>query len=396
MAQPLAGFRIVDCTQFVAGPMATMILADQGADVVKIESPRGGDLTRRLGNAPAPGLAPTFVTTNRNKRSAAIDVKTPEGRDLVKRLVASADLFAQNFRPGVVERLGLDEPALRAVRPDLVYVSITGFGETGPYVGKRAYDPVIQALSGLADIQADPETNRPRMMRLILSDKVTALTAAQAMTAALLGRARTGEGTHVRLAMLDAVVAFLWPEGMAGHTLARPDARPAARWLSKRDLIFETADGYVTVGAVSDAEWRALAAAAGHPEWVEDPRFRTPADRLRNVEERLDLTAEAIRTRTTDEWLEALDRAGVPSARVNRREDLLADPQIVANELVVEREHPHAGRMREPRPAARFGEGAAPLRHAAPLLGEHTAGILGEIGLDAGAIAELRARGVVA
>lgn len=396
MSQPLEGFRIVDLTQFVAGPMATMILADQGADVIKVETPQGGDLTRRLGNAPVPGLAPTFVTTNRNKRSIAIDLKRAEGVELVARLSETADLFAHNFRPGVIERLGLGELFLRARKPDLVYVSISGFGDTGPYVHKRAYDPVIQALSGLADVQAEPGTNRPRMMRLIVPDKVSALTAAQAMTAALLGRARSGRGTHVRLSMLDAVVAFLWPEAMAGHTFLRPDARRPARWLSRRDLIFETADGYLTAGAVSDAEWKALAETAGHPEWVADPRFRTPADRLRHVDERLDLTAEAMRAKTTAEWLDALDRAGVPSARVNRREDLFDDPQIAANRLLVEREHPHAGPMREPRAPARFGDEDPPLRYAAPLLGEHTDAVLHEIGIDEATRGRLRDQGVVA
>ncbi|MGH7859783.1 MAG: CaiB/BaiF CoA transferase family protein [Candidatus Binatia bacterium] len=393
MTLPLEGTRIVDLTQFVAGPMATMILADQGADVIKVEPPDGGDLTRRLGAGPVPGMSPTFVTTNRNKRSVAVDLRRPEGLGVVRRLVAAADLFVENFRPGVVERLGLDEPSLRAVRSDLVYVSIRGFGESGPYAHKRAYDPVIQATSGLADIQSDPETNRPRMMRLIVPDKVTALTAAQAMTAALLARSRTGEGQRVRLSMLDAVIAFLWPEGMAGHTYERPDPRPA-RWLSKRDLIFETTDGFLTVGAVSDAEWRGLAEAVGHPEWIDDPRFRTPVDRLRNVDARLDLTAEAIRSRSTSEWLATLERAGVPCARVNRREDLFRDPQVAANGLIVEREHPHAGRMREPRPPVRFGEQESPLRHPAPLLGEHTDEVLTEAGLG-DEIDRLRGAGVV-
>src|SRR5713101_2664154 len=208
MPGPLNGFRIVDVTQMVSGPMATMMLADQGADVIKVEPPGIGDLTRALAGRHR-GMSPVFAIVNRNKRSIVIDLKTARGLELLKQLVATADIFIQNFRPGAADRMGLGEEALRAVKPNLIYVSISGFGERGPYVHKRTYDPVIQALSGLASIQADPD-GRPRMMRVIVPDKVTALTAAQAMTAALLARERNGAGQHVRLAMLDAVIAFIW------------------------------------------------------------------------------------------------------------------------------------------------------------------------------------------
>ena len=375
---PLDGVRVVDLTQFVAGPMATMMLADQGAEVIKVESPGGGDLTRRLGGPT--GMSAMFLSVNRSKRSVAIDLKRPEGRDIVNRLVATADLFVENFRPGVAARLGLDEPALRRNRPDLIYVSINGFGERGPSAHKRAYDPVIQAASGLADIQADPETGRPRMIRLVVPDKVTALTAAQAMTAALYRRLRDGEGYHVRLAMLDAVVAFHWPEGMAGWTLL-DSKRPTHPWTSRRDLIFEVDDGYLTVGAVSDTEWQALARAVGHQEWIEDPRFRTPAARIRNADVRLELTAEALVGKGRAEWLAILDEAGVPCAPVVRRDELATDPQVVANGLVAEQQHPVVGRILQPRPAARFDEGLPPPRPA-PVLGADTEAVLCELGLE--------------
>jgi crotonobetainyl-CoA:carnitine CoA-transferase CaiB-like acyl-CoA transferase len=393
MAGPLAGYRIVDLTQMVSGPMATMILGDQGADVIKVE-PRGGDLTRALGGA-GDGLAPLFVTTNRNKRSLVVDLKQPRGVELLKRLVARADVFVQNFRPGAVERLGLGEPELRAERPDLVYVSISGFGESGPYAQQRVYDPVIQALSGLASIQGDPTTGRPRMIRLIVPDKVTALTAAQAITAALLARERTGRGQHVRLAMLDAVIAFLWPEGMTAHTFV--DRRhDATRPLETRDLVFETVDGYLTAGAVSDAEWAGLARALEHPEWTDDPRFATPVARIRNANARLDQTAEVLRTRSTGEWLARLRAEGVPSAPVLAREQVIDDPQVRANGVIVESVHPRAGRMRQPRPAARFAETPSAIRRAAPVAGEHTDEVLREVGFSGEAIRELRAGGVVA
>ncbi|TDJ00152.1 MAG: CoA transferase, partial [Deltaproteobacteria bacterium] len=318
MAGSLDGYRIIDATQLISGPMATMILADQGADVIKVEPPGSGDLTRALGGARR-GMAPIFATTNRNKRSIVIDLKSPRGKELLGRLVAGADLFVQNFRPGKAEQMGIGELALRQMRPDLVYVSISGFGESGPFAHQRVYDPVIQALSGLASIQGG--SGPPRMLRLIVPDKVTALTAAQAMTAALLARERTGEGQHVRLSMLDAVICFLWPEGMARHTFIGKDigvSRPS----DTRDLVFETADGYITAGAVSNAEWQALARALEHPEWLEDARFKTPAGRVKHADARLRLTAEVLKTRSSAEWLQQLDAAQVPCAPILSREQV--------------------------------------------------------------------------
>jgi crotonobetainyl-CoA:carnitine CoA-transferase CaiB-like acyl-CoA transferase len=393
MPGPLHGFRIIDVTQMISGPMATMMLADQGADVIKVEPPGTGDLTRALAGRRR-GMSPTFAVANRNKRSIAINLKDSRGIDLLKRMVARADLFVQNFRPGTVERMGIGEEALRAVNPKLVYVSISGFGERGPYVHKRTYDPVIQALSGLASIQAD-ESGRPRMLRVIVPDKVTALTAAQAMTAALLARERTGKAQHVRLAMLDAVISFIWPESMAGYTFIGPD-RAIMRPANTRDLIFRTADGYITCGAVSDSEWAGLCRALERPEWMEDERFKTPAGRMKFADARLELAAEVLISRTSAEWLARLDAEQVPCAPIQTRDDLLTDPQVAANGMIIESIHPHAGAMREPRPAARFEATPAELRIPAPMLGEHTDAVLTEAGITGSELAELHMTGVVA
>lgn len=391
MSGPLAGYRIIDATQMISGPMATMVLADQGADVIKIEPPGIGDLTRALGGPR--GMSPTFTVVNRNKRSVVLNLKEQQGREILNRLIATADLFVQNFRPGVVEQMGIGEATLRQIKPNLVYVSISGFGESGPYVRKRVYDPVIQALSGLASIQSDPITGRPHMMRLIVPDKVTALTAAQAMTAALLARERTGEGQHVRLAMLDAVVSFLWPEAMAAHTFI--STKDVVTRPQVRDLVFETTDGYITVGVVSDAEWIGLTKALEHPEWLDDARFKTPAGRVKYADVRLEMTAEVLTTRSSAEWLARLDAEQVPCAPILRREDLFTDPQIAANALIVESEHPSVGRMRQPRPAARFERTPAELYSPAPRLGEHTEVVLTELGFSEGERTALRERGVV-
>jgi crotonobetainyl-CoA:carnitine CoA-transferase CaiB-like acyl-CoA transferase len=391
---PLHGYRVIDVTQMISGPIATMILGDQGADVIKVEPPGGGDLVRQLG-AVRGGMAPTFVTSNRNKRSIVLDLKSARGLALFERLVAGAHAFVQNFRPGKAEAMGIGEEALRRIRPDLVYVSISGFGETGPYADKRVYDPIIQALSGLADIQADHTTGRPRMVRVILPDKLTAVTAAQGITAALLARERTGQGQHVRLSMLDATISFLWPEGMSAHTFLADRERDAGPSLAQ-DLIFETADGFITAGAVSDAEWEGLARAVGHPEWLDDERFRTAAGRIAHVEDRLRLLAEVLRTRSSADWLERFDAAQVPCAPVLRRKDLPDHPQVRANELIVESVHPHAGPMREARPAVRFDQTPADIRRPAPALGEHTDEILAELGCEPSEIAALREARVVA
>jgi len=391
---PLDGTRIIDISQMISGPIATMILGDQGADVIKVEPPGTGDLVRELGAARG-GLAPTFTTSNRNKRSIVLDLKDARGLAALGRLVAGADVFVQNLRPGKAEALGVGEAALRRIRPDLLYVSISGFGETGPYAHKRVYDPIIQALSGLADIQADRETGRPRMVRVIVPDKVTALTAAQAITAGLLARERTGEGQHLRVSMLDATVSFLWPESMDAHTFLDPRGIEPHPPLAQ-DLVFETADGYITAGAVSDAEWEGLTRAAEHPEWLEDERFRTAADRVAHVDARLALMAEAMPKRTTAEWLERLDAEQVPCAPVVRREELPQHPQIRASNLIVESVHPHAGPMRETRPPAQFDRTPASIRRPAPALGEHTDEVLAEAGYSPEEIAELRRARVVA
>ena len=393
MPGPLTGYRIVDLTAMISGPVATMMLADQGAEVIKVEPP-AGDIVRRMGHDLG-GVTSSFVSANRSKKSVVLDLKSDRGRGLLDRLVESADVFVQNFRPGTAERMGIGEDAVRARRPDVVYVSISGFGERGPYRHKRVYDPVIQALSGLADIQTDRETGRPMMVRTIIPDKVTALTAAQAITAALLHRERTGEGQHVRLAMLDAMVAFLWPEGLVNLTVVDREL-PEPRSRLAPDLIYRTRDGYITVGAVSDSEWQGLCAALERPDWLSNPLFATPHDRTVNVVERLEQTQEVLRQRTTSEWLERLDAHQVPCAPVLTQPELVEHPQVVANELVELRAHPDMGPYRQARPAARFEGSPSGIAGHAPRLGEHTREVLAGLGLGPAAIDSLYAERAVA
>jgi crotonobetainyl-CoA:carnitine CoA-transferase CaiB-like acyl-CoA transferase len=387
MPGPLHGYRVVDLTSNVAGPLATMILGDQGADVIKVEAPDGGDATRAGGNRRA-GFTASFVNNNRNKRSIVLDLKTRSGLQALMRLVAGADVFVQNFRPGVAERLGVGEEAVRAASPKIVYVSISGFGEKGPYAEKPAYDPVIQGFSGLATVQAGSDEARPRLLRTILPDKLTAITASQAITAALLARERTGEGQHVRLSMLEAVLAFLWASDMGGQTFVgdEPERQEPA---SAFDLIYETADGYMTVAALTDRQWAGLARVVSRLEWLEDERFKTPALRQRNIDARLELTQAALMARPAAEWLELLTAAGIPCGPVLTRNQVIRHPQVAALGLVVETDHPQAGRLRQTRAAAGFSQTPAEIRRGAPALGEHTQEILAELGYSAAEIAEL-------
>ena len=253
MSGPLSGFKVLDMSRVLAGPVATVLLADQGADVIKVE-PLKGDVIRAMGGG---GVTPGFLTANRGKRSIALDLKCEEGINIVKRLASEADVFVQNFRPGAIDGMGLGESVIREINPKIIYVSMSGFGEEGPYAHKRVYDPVIQALSGLADLQATDELDRPRMVRTVIPDKTTGITAAQAITAALLARERTGVGQHIKVAMLDVMVAYLWQEGLAGLTLVGEEDR-VKRGQRSKDLIYETSDGFITAGAVSDAEWKGM------------------------------------------------------------------------------------------------------------------------------------------
>jgi len=392
MAGPLAGVRIVDLSAVISGPLATMLLADQGAEVIKVE-PRGGDITR-LSSFAHGGISALFANANRGKRSLAVDLDQPAGREIVLKLVARADVFVQNFRPGAVERMGLGEPDLRRVRPGLIYVSISGFGESGPYASQRVYDPIIQGLTGNIAVQKHNQSGERDLVRNIVCDKSSAYTAAQAITAALFARERGAGGQHVRVAMLDASLAFFWPDGMMRHTFPG-DANAPGVTLYELYRLAETADGQILLFAASDLEFAGFCRAIDRPELSEDPRFKTLPDRLQNAAAMLAIQKEEVRKRPSRLLLERLAAEGVPCGPVHELEQVLSDPQIAANGAIVESEHPHAGRMRQPRPPARFDRTPAVAGSPAPLLGEHSDAILAELGYGESERRELRSSGTV-
>lgn len=378
MPGPLDGIRVVDFTTMIAGPYGTMILADQGADVIKIEAPVNSDHARRAGYGQR-HFSAAFVNCNRNKRSMAIDVKQEEGLKLLLKVVATADVFVQNFRPGVMKRLGIDYDDLKAVNPKLIYLSMSGWGERGPWAHKPVYDPIIQALSGLTSVQGGSDEARPRLIRTILPDKLTGITASQAVTSALFARERTGEGQHVRLSMLDSIVAFMWASDMGSQTFIgkEVDVAAAATFI---DLIYETSTDYISISVMTNNQWVSLCRAFDKPAWLDDERFKTPAGRDRHANARLELIQSVLITKPADHWLEVLEEAGVPCAPVLKRHEMIRHPQVEASEVVVEVEHPHAGPLRQARNAARFEQNETEMRYGAPHLGEHTHELMTELG----------------
>lgn len=393
MSGPLSGYKILDLTTVISGPFATMLLGDQGADIIKVESTVSPDHARGAGYG-ANQFTATFLNNNRSKRAITLNLKSEKGREILFELVKSCDVLIQNFRPGVVERLGIGEEQVREHKPDIIYASISGFGEDNPWSHKPVYDPIIQAISGLTTIQGGSDEERPRLVRTILPDKLTGMTTAQAITAALAYKERTGEGQHVRVSMLDTVVSFLWSSDMGGQTFVGKEvsSQRAATFI---DLIYETKTSYISVSAMANNQWQALCKAVDHPEWLEDERFSTPALRDQHANERLQLTQDALLNKSAEQWLEILELAGVPCAPVLNRREMIEHPVIKASKLIIETDHPIAGPIRQTRPAARFSKSEPEIQRGAPLLGEHNAEILGALGYDNEALATLREQGII-
>jgi crotonobetainyl-CoA:carnitine CoA-transferase CaiB-like acyl-CoA transferase len=354
-----------------------MILADQGADVIKIESP-AGDHMRRVGTKHK-GMTSSFLTCNRGKRSMCVDVKQSKGLALVLELVKSADVLVQNFRPGVIERMGLGEDRVRELKPDIIYLSISGFGKNGPYAHQRVYDPVIQALSGLADVQRDQKTGVPRMVRTIICDKTTALTAAHAITTALFYREKTGEGQTMDLAMLDTMVGFLWPETMGSLSFVGKEQDPAHSQKSP-DLVFKTADGYITAGANSDSEWEGMCNALNRPDLICDPRFKTAQARSENIAQRRQIVSDEISSWVSETILERFDLGGVASAPILTRIELINNPQIVDNNILTIIKDEVLGDVRVPRPPVQHSGQPTCVRKLAPFQGADNRALMLELG----------------
>jgi len=387
---PLSGIRILELTTTVSGPMAAMTLADQGADVIKIEPPLVGDPARYLGPSRG-GVSSMFASLNRNKRSVVLDLKDDDERAVFLRLVETADVLIENYRPGVLDRLGLGYETLSALRPELVYASITGYGD-GPYQNRRVFDPLIQATSGTAAAQGiDEATN----VRTVIFDKVTALTTAQGVTAALLERERTGRGQHLPVTMLESALSYQWPDVMWSHSFVGDGVSDGPAELADWFPLFRAKDGPVAIILTSDqavellSVWRAA-------ELHLDPRFATLHDRVRNGTAFVESVNALLADVTTAEVCETLDAFGIPVARLNALDEVFDDEQVRHLGSVVQAEHPDAGPMRLARPPVPFhGERATGEhfpRRPAPRVGEHVAEVLAELGVEGDMIERLTAR----
>lgn len=392
---PLAGVRVLDLSIALTGPYACALLGDQGADVVKVERPGIGDIGRWVGVS-VNGMSALFQVCNRGKRSIAVDIAKEPGRDIVRQLAAHADVVVENYRPGVMARAGLGYDDLRARNPDVIYASLSGFGAEGPYAGKSAYDTVIQAYGGFAANQADADTGEPRFLNQTAADKVTAMYASQAITAALFARVRGRGGQHVELSMLDAVVSFLWADAAGNEVLVdSPATQPSSFVQNFRPIRF--ADGWGIVTPTSDADFAGMCKAFGI-DGYDDPRVATIAQRREHADvtrQFMDRVRDAALALSTADAIARMEAERVPCGVVLSPAELTRDAHAHAIGLFEESEHPTAGRLRQPRHPARFGATPAALGGPAPTLGQHTDELLAEIGL-ANQTGELRADGVVA
>ena len=386
---PLDGFRVLDLSRFLSGPYTTMVLAELGADVVKVERFPEGDDSRRLGPK-VNGESYPFGMPNRSKRSLAVDLKSPTGRDLFLRLAAESDLVIENFRPGVVQRLGIDYNAVRAARPDILYCSISGFGQTGPYRDRPGFDIMAQGVTGFLRMTGQPD-GRPAKVGIAINDIAAGSTAIYSIMAAQMVRERTGNGQYIDISLVDAGLAWtLWEAGAYFGSGEVPAAAGTRHRRSTPYQAYSTADGFVTIGANNDKLWQRFAQdVVDRPEWLTDPRFETLPDRMAHIDE-LEQEIEAITTtRTTEEWVEICDKAGVPGGPVLTYDETLVDPHVVARDMVVDLEHPIIGPMRTVGTGARFSGLDFEVRGPAPWLGQHTREVLSERGVSEDEIARL-------
>ena len=409
-AQPLAGVRVLDLSRVLAGPWCTQNLADLGADVIKIERPlrdgAGGDDTRGWGPPFLPGRdgedtaeAAYFLGTNRNKRSITVDIATPDGQALVRRLAAQCDVFVENFKVGDMARYGLDAATLHAELPRLVYCSITGFGQTGPYSDRAGYDYAIQGLGGLMSVTGERDDlpgGGPQKVGVAVADLFTGMYATVAILAALRHRDATGEGQHIDMALLDTQVAMLANLGANYLATGTPPRRAGnAHQNIVPYQVFEASDGHLILAVGNDGQFAKFCEIAGCPQFATDPRFARNADRVRHRAVLVPQLADILRTRTKRAWLDALEAAKVPCGAINDLGEVFADPHVGARGMTVPMPHPLSDTLRLVASPMKFSATPVQYRRPPPLLGEHTAEVLLERGWTADEVAELQRRGVL-
>ncbi len=387
---------MLDLTQIMAGPYCTMMLADMGADVVKVEKPNGGDDTRRMGPPFIEGESAAFLGINRNKRSIVIDLRSDPGRELAQRMARESDVLVQNFRPGSLDRMGLGYEQVREINPTIVYCTISGFGATGPYAQRGGFDLVTQGMSGLMSVTGHAG-GPPAKVGVPLCDLNAGMFGAIGILTAYISRLRTGQGQHVDTSLLEGGIAYtFWESAMFFATGEVPEPKGSAHRLTAPYQAFETSDGYVNIGAANQANWERLCAAIDRDELASDPRFIEPRDRMNNLDELVSTLETTFAQHSSDHWLKTLEAAGVPAGPINDLAEVYADPQVRAREMMVETEHPIAGRVKNIGIPIKLSETPGRFQRPAPTLGQHTNEVVTELGCSPNEIDKLRSEGIVA
>jgi crotonobetainyl-CoA:carnitine CoA-transferase CaiB-like acyl-CoA transferase len=392
---PLKGIKVIELAQIMAGPTCGMLLADMGADVIKVEKLPGGDDTRSYTEPLQGGESAAFMMLNRNKRGIAVNLKTAGGLEVVKKLVAEADVVTENYRKGTLEKLGIGYEVMQAINPRLVYCAISGYGRTGPYADKGGFDLIAQGFAGIMSVTGEPG-RPPAKSGTSIADINAGIFAALGIVSALFARVHTGRGQMVETSLMEAAIQqTYWQSAIYFATGQNSGPSGSAHILTAPYQAFPTSDGWINVGGANQSNWERIVKALGRPELATDPRFLTNGDRMRNLPALTEILGALFRKRPSADWIREFEAAGVPVGPVNKIGEMLADPQVAAREMVVEVDHPKAGRMKALGFPVKFTDTPAKVERAAPLLGQHTNEILATLGYDAAAIERLRAEGAV-
>jgi crotonobetainyl-CoA:carnitine CoA-transferase CaiB-like acyl-CoA transferase len=391
----LDGMVVLDATQIMSGPYCGLLLADMGADVIKIEKPEGGDDSRRFGPFPN-GESAGFMAMNRNKRGLALNLKSEEGCEIFRQLAAKADVILENFRPGTLQKMGLGYEDLQKLNPGLIYCSVSGFGQTGPYAKRGGFDLVAQGMSGLMSFTGEPDGN-PAKVGVPIADLNAGMYAAYGVLSAYIHRLKTGQGQYVDVSLLESSLAYtFWESNVFFYTGQSPQPMGSAHRLSAPYQAFKTADLYINIGAANQANWGKLCQVIERPDLLVDPRFTTNASRMEHYRELAALIDEVLKTRPSAEWLAKLEQAGVPAGPIYDMAGVYSDPQVQAREMLIEIEHPVAGKAKNIGPAAKLSLTPARIYRPAPLLGQHSREVLQQfLGWDDTKIDRLRDQGVI-
>lgn len=395
-AGPLAGLKVLELAQIMAGPTCGMLLADLGADVIKVEKMPGGDDTRAMNRPSVNGESAAFMAMNRNKRGIALNLKLPAARDALKRMVGRVDVLTENYRKGTMEKLGLGYDALKPLNHALIYCSISGYGRTGPYADKGGFDLVAQGVSGLMAITGEP--GRPPVKSgNPICDINGGILAALGIVSAYVHRLKSGEGQLVDTSLYEAgIQQTYWQSAIFFATGQSPGPIGSAHLLSAPYQAFRARDGWLTIGGANQPNWERLARVLGAPEWLADERFRANSDRMKNLDALVPLVNAKLEQRTVRAWIELLEAEGVPCGPINSIGDMLADPQTGARDMVIELEHPKAGRTRALGLPIKLSATPGAVKRPAPTYGQHTREVLAEFGFSAGEIETLVASGAAA